>query len=287
MATIANQVNSLAEKLRRRQIVGPLRCSLETAKVLIIVVRGSRWATPDQLIKIVKEKGRQLVEAQPIELSVGNVVRRVLHLIREEVYSLEHADDKAADTGDAQEWRDTLRGNFVDAIKEMIDEYENASSNIAGQALDYIHSNEIIMTLGHSDGVERFLVEAAKLRKFQVIAGIDTTLVTDSAIFAVMSRVNKVILGTHAVLANGGLVAISGSQVVAAAAKYHSTPVVVLSELYKLSPVYPFDVDEFGLQLSPDPVYGFEDGDVMDKVDILNPSFDVVSPNLVNLFVTN
>lgn len=29
-------------------------------------------------------------------------------------------------------------------------------------------------------------------------AGIDTTLITDSAVFAIMSRVNKVILGTHA-----------------------------------------------------------------------------------------
>lgn len=29
-------------------------------------------------------------------------------------------------------------------------------------------------------------------------AGIDTTVITDSAIYAVMSRVNKVILGAHA-----------------------------------------------------------------------------------------
>ena len=35
---------------------------------------------------------------------------------------------------------------------------------------------------------------AAELSK----AGIETTVVTDSAIYAVMSRVNKVILGAHA-----------------------------------------------------------------------------------------
>ena len=34
---------------------------------------------------------------------------------------------------------------------------------------------------------------------------IPTTLIPDSAIFAVMSRVNKVIIGTHTILANGGL----------------------------------------------------------------------------------
>ena len=33
-------------------------------------------------------------------------------------------------------------------------------------------------------------------------AGISTTLIADSAIFAMMARVNKVIVGAHAVLAN-------------------------------------------------------------------------------------
>ena len=37
-------------------------------------------------------------------------------------------------------------------------------------------------------------------------ADIKTTLITDSAVFAMMSRVNKVIIGTHTVMANGGFV---------------------------------------------------------------------------------
>jgi len=72
------------------------------------------------------------------------------------------------------------------------------------------------MTFGKSRTVEEFLKSAAKTRKFQVIvaesspsncghemalalskAGIDTTLIPDSAIFAIMARVNKVIVGTH------------------------------------------------------------------------------------------
>lgn len=40
-----------------------------------------------------------------------------------------------------------------------------------------------------------------------------------------MSRVNKVIIGTHTVLANGGLRAASGIHVVALAAKHYSIPV--------------------------------------------------------------
>ena len=37
-------------------------------------------------------------------------------------------------------------------------------------------------------------------------ADIETTVINDSAVFAIMSRVNKVIIGTHTVMANGGLV---------------------------------------------------------------------------------
>jgi len=40
-----------------------------------------------------------------------------------------------------------------------------------------------------------------------------------------MSRVDKVIIGTHTVLANGGLKCIAGAYPVALAAKYYNVPV--------------------------------------------------------------
>ncbi|KAI9346951.1 hypothetical protein BDR26DRAFT_855412 [Obelidium mucronatum] len=297
-------VDALKDKLRRRQVVGPLRVALETAKVHLIIVRGSRWTNKDDLVQTILDKGRILSEAQPIELSVGNITNRVVNLIREEDKEL--VKSELALQADPQDHRDSLKNNVLEAIKELMDEVENASANIASQALEHIHSNEIIMTLGRSPAVESFLKEAAKLRKFQVIvaeaspsysgqemalslsqAGIDTTLISDNTIFAVMSRVNKVILGTHAVLANGGLVAMSGSHVVAASAKHHSTPVVVLTELYKMSEEFPFDVDGYNLLMNADNVFGFEDGNMIEKIDVINPAFDCVGPELVNLFITN
>jgi translation initiation factor eIF-2B subunit beta len=196
------------------------------------------------------------VEAQPTELSVGNTVRRVLHLIKEDYTSwiMEDPDvpaefkrqqssasmsmynllgDSSTTTVDyGLPASNNLKSAFIQAINELIDEIESIYQNIANQAIEHIHSNEIIMTIGKSKTVEEFLRAAHRKRKFQVIvaeaaplygghefvinlakAGIEATLITDSAIFAVMSRVNKVILGTHAVLANGGLIASSGSQV--------------------------------------------------------------------------
>lgn len=57
-------------------------------------------------------------------------------------------------------------------------------------------------------------------------ARISTTLIPDSAIFAMMARVNKVIIGTHSVMANGGLKAVCGTHTLALAAKHYSVPVM-------------------------------------------------------------
>ncbi|KAJ3025097.1 UNVERIFIED_CONTAM: Translation initiation factor eIF-2B subunit beta [Siphonaria sp. JEL0065] len=197
-------VDSLKDKLRRRQVVGSLRVALETAKVLMIVVRSSRWNSKDELVETVVEKGKVLSEAQPIglyflaiyiintstttdnyesELAVGNITNRVVNLIREEDLGLKDTP--------ASEYRDALKTNVIDAIKELMDEVENASANIASQALEHIHSNEIIMTLGRSLAVEAFLKEAAKLRKFQVIVA------EASPRYAERSEVNCVCVGEN------------------------------------------------------------------------------------------
>ena len=61
--------------------------------------------------------------------------------------------------------------------------------------------------------------------------GVEVTLISDAAVFAMMSRVNKVIVGTHAVMANGALKAASGSHAVALAANYYSVPVSTVNSL--------------------------------------------------------
>jgi translation initiation factor eIF-2B subunit beta len=135
------------------------------------------------------------------------------------------------------------------------------------------------MTIGYSKLILHFLKEAARFRKFQLIlaenapfydghqmavelskSGIETTVVTDSAVFAVMSRVNKVLLGGHAVTADGGLIALSGSHLVASAAKHHSTPVVVCASLYSMTASYLInDSDAYNLCISPEASYSFAD----------------------------
>jgi len=214
---------------------------------------------------------------------------------------------------------------LIEGIGEIIDELDQADEQIANYASEHIHPNEIILTYASSVTVQRFLLKAASKRKFTVIhaeaypnnhtkthalitgiagqggedlsadsfqkpltaAGIAVVLIPDSAIFAVMSRVNKVIIGTHAVLANGALMAAAGTKMVAKAARVHQTPVIVLSGTYKLSPRYPYDPDSFLEFGDPSKMFSSRDGDLTEQVEVENPIFDFVPPDLVDLYITN
>ncbi|OQD77675.1 hypothetical protein PENDEC_c002G04536 [Penicillium decumbens] len=386
---IDTSIENLISLLKRRQIRHSRSCATATAYLLLRVVSACRTSDPVKLIERVQSVGRRLIAAQPREMVVGNIVRRVLGLIREEAegdhdaeFALSEAgseslpqtprgfddsslpldrdvlrpdadrpaprpsltsmfsllshpvdDNSPASTPGSQSPRGIpghapskdVRAEVLEGINEITDELDQVDDQIASYALEHIHSNEIILTHTSSTTVQKFLVKAAAKRKFTVIhaesfpnnhdathatvsgnapadeenmsfeafqkpliaLGITVILIPDSAVFALMSRVNKVILGTHSVLANGGLVAAAGTRVIARAAKVHQTPVVVVSGVYKLSPVYPFDFDSLIEYGDASKVLPYEDGDLVDQIDVQNPLYDYVPAELVDLYITN
>ncbi len=219
-----------------------------------------------------------------------------------------------------------IRQEVIEGIGEIVDELEQSDEQIASYALEHIHANEVILTYSSSTTVQRFLLKAASKRKFTVIhaesypnchqkvhalvtgntnldhsdalptetfhktltsAGIAVILIPDSAIFAIMSRVNKVILGTHAILSNGALFAASGTKLVTKAAKAHHVPVVVLSGTYKLSPKYPYDPDMYTEYGDVSKVFPYQDGELVGSVQVENPILEFVGPECVDMYVTN
>ena len=120
---------------------------------------------------------------------------------------------------------------------------------------------------------------------------IPTLLVPDSAIHALMPRTTKVILGTHSVLANGGLFALSGSLSACLAAKAYSKPVVVTTGQFKFAPVWNLYHEHSATDYqSPGEVMGYDGsgkGGGIDGVDGVAPYWEYIRPELINLFVTN
>uniref|UniRef100_A0A8C9SPJ1 Translation initiation factor eIF2B subunit beta n=1 Tax=Scleropages formosus TaxID=113540 RepID=A0A8C9SPJ1_SCLFO len=308
----------LAELKRSGGGAGPLRGSGETARETVALLRKitaqARWSNAGELMEIVRKEGRRMTAAQPSETTVGNMVRRVLKIIREEYArsrgSSEEADQqeslhKLLTSGGLSEdnFRQhfaPLKGNVIEAVNELLTELDGTTENIAMQALEHIHSNEVIMTIGRSRTVEAFLKAACK-RKFHVIvaecapfcqghematslseANIETTVIPDAAIFAVMSRVNKVIIGTQTVLANGGLRAVNGTHTLALAAKHHSTPLIVC--LFWNFLLYKWKCLNNQVQCSWCSSFP---GEILSEVNVHCPVFDYVPPELITLFISN
>ncbi|KAH7435029.1 hypothetical protein KP509_06G045900 [Ceratopteris richardii] len=372
-------VNDFIYKLKRRQVEGSLVTARLTAVLLRQVISQQRLASSAPaatLIETVKSVGLRIIAANPIELTVGNVVRRVLHIIREEEASLELksladvnntilSDDEEsedassfsaavvaaanrnvlrapslhnlleslpssvtatcnASSGGESEcksksgeknskvWR--LKHSVIEGINELLQEIDSYHAQVAEQALQHIHHNEVIMTCGRSHAVLQFLLEAKKKRTFEVFvaegapryqgqtlakeladANLQTTLIADAAVFALISRVNMVVVGAHAVMADGGVMVPVGLHMIALAARRHTIPFVVLAGLHKLCPQYPQNPYIFMNDMkSPSDIIDFSDiSDCLDggigspSLQTVNPTFDFVPPDLVSLLITD
>ncbi|KAF3936424.1 hypothetical protein ABW19_dt0203833 [Dactylella cylindrospora] len=126
-----------------------------------------------------------------------------------------------------------------------------------------------------------------EFKKTLTTMGVEVILIPDAAVFAIMSRVNKVILGTHVVMANGSLVAAGGARMIARCAQEHSNPVVVVTGVYKLSPVHPFDIEQLLEIGGSSSVVGWTDGEMVSGTEVFNPTMDFVPENLISLYITN
>ena len=71
-------------------------------------------------------------------------------------------------------------------------------------------------------------------------------------------------------------------------AREHAVPVVCITGLFKLCPLYPHDLDAFNELTSPSSLIGYEGIELLHgKVEILNPEYDYILPDLIDLYVTN
>ena len=324
----AGEMDQFLLDLKQEKFNGSYDLAYKTINHLRKLIGQERWTHANELMNIVRCEGRRMVAVQPCEYVVGNMIRRVLKIIREENVRLLGESEELVNKESLHMMISArkpsiedqmyvkplkeLKTTVMEAINEYIDEMEVSIHNIAAQAIEHIHSNEVILTIGKSRTVEAFLKQAAKKRKFHVMVvegaplyhghefakvlamhKIETTVITDSAVFAMMSRVNKVIVGTHSVLANGGLKSICGTHMVALAARQHAVPLIVVGAMFKLCLLHYSDFSgneaTFNRLASPQEVLEYSVGgaEELRGVEVYNPTFDYVPPELVTLFISN
>ena len=99
MASISDTIESYCAQLRSRTASGSMVTCKRTLEIMRLMVTNQKHADAAALIDEVRAVGHKLQQAKPSELAIGNVVRRVLHIIREEAQheAAEAAEEEASE----------------------------------------------------------------------------------------------------------------------------------------------------------------------------------------------
>lgn len=115
-------------------------------------------------------------------------------------------------------------------------------------------------------------------------AGIDTTMIVDSAVRTVMTEVDRVFVGADTITSHGAVINKIGTSQLALAAHEARVQFYVCSETYKFSPMTLFGDTVAIEERSCDEIV--KKGEIPDSVKIYNPVFDVTPAKYVDAIIT-
>ncbi|XP_041327226.1 translation initiation factor eIF-2B subunit delta isoform X2 [Pyrgilauda ruficollis] len=242
-----------------------------------------------------------LNQCRPLSASMGNAIK----FLKKEISCLP----------------DTLREDEAkEKLQDVIDKYLRekivlAAEAISRSAFEKINDHDVILVYGCSSLVNRTLCDAhaKKGRAFRVIVvdsrprlegretlrrlvrrGIHCTYVMINAISYVLPEVSKVLLGAHALLANGSVMSRVGTSQIALVSKAYNVPVLVCCETYKFCERVQTDSFVSNELDDPDDLIVLRKGQAQlggwaenKSLRLLNLVYDVTPPDLVDLVITD
>ncbi|CAG0895886.1 unnamed protein product [Cyprideis torosa] len=302
-ANIPPVVVQFGLRLANRMIVGSNARGLALISVLQVLIRDHQ--TPAQ-----KEFARDfetylgfcldfLGQCRTLSVSMGNVVRFLKTKLSE----------IPAETNE-----DTAKKQLINELAQYADyRIIRAAKEIRDKALTKLLSEEesVILTFGWSSLVVDILKAAAQKSKedmFRVVVvdsepcregkamlralvkmDIPVSYILLPAVQHVINRVTKVILGAHALLANGAVMSRAGASEVAMVAKEADVPVLVACETYKFTEQVQTDAFVFNELGNQDDVFSprmsAEDKARINLVP-LSLMYDVMQSDLVSAVIT-
>ncbi|XP_042552749.1 translation initiation factor eIF-2B subunit delta isoform X4 [Dipodomys spectabilis] len=203
-------------------------------------------------------------------------------------------------------------------LGSAIDRYVQEKIVLAAQAISRfaykkISNGDVILVYGCSSLVSRILQEAWKKgRQFRVVvvdsrprlegrlmlrslvrAGVPASYLLISAASYVLPEVSKVLLGAHALLANGSVMSRVGTAQLALVARAYNVPVLVCCETYKFCERVQTDAfvsneldDPDDLQCERGEHVALANWQNHPSLRLLNLVYDVTPPELVDLVIT-
>jgi ribose 1,5-bisphosphate isomerase len=280
---MTNSVEQIMKDIKELKIQGARRVAAATAKALGICIEKSKAKNREEMIKEILETGDKLIKLRSTEPMVRNTFR----------YILAHVE-KGKDVKE-------IKKIAKIALQTYDKQFTESFLKITKYGSDLIWDGQTILTHCHSTTVNSILVHAHKHKKIKVIctetrplyqghltakqlssAGVDVTMIVDSAVRHVMKDVDLVIVGADAVGADGTLYNKIGTATIATVAFDMKIPFYSATQIYKFDPLTKFgQMTEIEMrpekEILPKPIKG---------VKILNPAFDTTAPTYIRAYIT-
>lgn len=285
---IPKEVLQIAEDIKTMRIRGAGKIARSAAKALMIAAE--KYHGPVTEFKEYMEKVSQIIlNTRPTAVSLPNAVMYVMTRLRK-------AEGDLLD----------LKQVVISSAKEFIDKSLEAVKKIAEYGAKMINDGDVIITHCHSTAAVSIIIEAHRQSKrikvysdetrpkFQgritstqlAEAGVDVTLVPDSAMRLMIRKADKVVVGADAIASNGALVNKIGTSQLALAAHEAGVAFLVAAETYKFSPMT-FIGELVKIELrEPTEIVSKEWLEANPGIRVLNPSFDVTPPEYISAIIT-
>jgi len=279
-------VEDTAARIKALEIQGATSIAVQAVKALGKEIRNLEWSQPQEVLDVLNQSIDTLVRSRATE----PMMRNGLKYIKSKIYNTQWSS------------RDVLRPLVEDAERDILMMFNEAKNIMIDVGARRIEDGDIVLTHCRSSGVTSTLIKAHEQGKeFQVLqtetrpkyqgrltayelveAGIDTTMIVDSAARHYMKEIDFVLLGADAITSEGNVINKIGTSQIASAAWESRVPFYVISTLLKFDPVtihgaYETIEERHTDEIWEDPPAGLK---------ILNPAFDVTRRDYIHGLIT-
>ncbi|MFB0563237.1 MAG: ribose 1,5-bisphosphate isomerase [Candidatus Lokiarchaeia archaeon] len=289
---IPDEVIQIASDIESMRIRGAGKIARAAVKTLRITVQNSKANNIEEFLEELRNTAQMIIDTRPTAVSLPNGIRYVSKRVNEELKRNPTLEE--------------LKEIVEKAVKEFIVNSQRALVRIGEIGSKRIMKGDVILTHCNSAAALSVILNAANQNKDIKVfatetrprfqghitckilrdAGIDVTLIVDSAVRLYMNRVNTTIVGADAISSNGALINKIGTSTVALVAKEARTLFFVAAETYKFSPETTvgelIEIEERDLE----EVIDREELEKIGNPKVLNPAFDITPPQYIDLIIT-
>ena len=279
-------VKDTAARIKALEIQGATSIAVQAVKALGKEIRNLEWSQPQEALELLNESIVTLVESRATE----PMMRNGLKYIKSKIHSSQWSSQAV------------LRSLVQDAERDILMMFNEAKNIMIDVGARRIEDGDIVLTHCRSSGVTSTLIRAheqgkefrvlqtetrpkyqGRLTAYELVeAGIDTTMIVDSAARHYMKEIDFVLVGADAITSEGNVINKIGTSQIASAAWESRVPFYVVSTLLKFDPVtihgaYETIEERHTDEIWEDPPAGLK---------IMNPAFDVTRRDYIHGLIT-